>query len=84
MYETIALGQPFTILAYPEAQPNVAAGATGSQTSKAVRLHNKLLCKWLEYTNIHNALKKQLEEAIKPVYLQSQRHLHVGFANCSV
>jgi hypothetical protein len=40
---------------------------------------------WREYTNIHNALKKQLTNAIEPVYLRSQRHRHVvGFANISL
>jgi hypothetical protein len=84
MYDTIAPGQPFTIPGYPGAQPTVIAGATGPQISEAVRLHNESLREWREYTNIHNALKKQLEEAIEPVYLRSQRHRHVGFANRSV
>ena len=84
MYDTIAPGQPYTIPAYPGAQPTVIAGATGPQISEAVRLHNESLREWREYTNIHNALKKQLEEAIEPVYLRSQRHRHVGFANRSV
>ena len=84
MYETIAPGQPYTIPAYPGAQPTVPASATGPQISEAVRLHNESLREWREYTNIHNALKKQLEEAIEPVYLRSQRHRHVGFANRSV
>ena len=84
MYETIAPGQPFTIPAYPGAQPTVAGTATGPQINEAVRLHGESLREWREYTNIHNALKKQLEEAIEPVYLRSQRHRHVGFANRSV
>jgi hypothetical protein len=84
MYETIAPGQPFTIPVYPGAQPNVAAATTAAQISEAVRMHNESLREWREYTNIHNALKKQLEEAIEPVYLRSQRHRHVGFANRSV
>jgi hypothetical protein len=84
MYDTVAPGQPYTIPAYPGAQPTVPAGATGPQISEAVRLHNESLREWREYTNIHNALKKQLEEAIEPVYLRSQRHRHVGFANRSV
>ena len=56
MYETIAPGQPFTIPAYPGAQPNFAAAATATQISQAVRQHNEELREWREYTNIHNAL----------------------------
>jgi len=84
MYETIAPGQPFTIPAYPGVQPTILPGATGPQISESVRMHNESLREWREYTNIHNALKKQLEEAIEPVYLRSQRHRHVGFAHRSV
>jgi hypothetical protein len=78
MYDTVAPGQPFSLAAYPGAQPIIAAAATGTQTNKAVRQHLEHLRKWRKYTNIHNALKKQLTEAIEPVYLRSQRDQHVG------
>ena len=84
MYDTVAPGQPFTIPLYPGAQPNVPQGSTAANLNEAVRIHKEELREWREYTNIHNALKKQLEDAIKPVYLRSQRHRHVGFANKSV
>jgi hypothetical protein len=84
MYETVSPGQPFTLAAYPGAQPLLAATTTTAQINEAVRQHSEHLCEWCEYTNIHKALKKQLTEAIEPVYLPSQRDRHIGFANKSL
>jgi hypothetical protein len=84
MYDTVAPGEPFTIVNYPGPQPILPATATGAQISQTVRQHTEELREWREYTNIHNALKKQLTDAIEPVYLRSQRHRHVGFANKSL
>jgi hypothetical protein len=81
MYDTVAPGQPFTIVNYPGPQPDLTNATTQAQISEAVRQHSEDLREWREYTNLHNALKKQLTEAIEPVYLRSQRHRHVGFAN---
>jgi hypothetical protein len=81
MYDTVAPNQPFTLAAYPGAQPLLAAATTTAQINESVRQHSEHLREWREYTNIHNALKKQLTEAIEPVYLRSQRDRHVGFAN---
>jgi hypothetical protein len=84
MYDTVAPGQPFIIVNYPGPQPNLANDTTAAQISESVRQHTEGLREWREYTNIHNALKKQLTDAIEPVYLRSQRHRHVGFANKSL
>ena len=85
MYDTVAPRQPFTIVVnYPGPQPDLTNAMTQAQISEAVRQHSEDLREWREYTNLHNALKKQLIEAIEPVYLRSQRHRHVGFANKSL
>jgi hypothetical protein len=85
MYDTVAPGQPFTIVNYPGPQPVIPVPpGTTAQISKAVRQHSEDLREWREYTNIHNTLKKQLTDAIEPGYLRSQRHRHVGFANKSL
>jgi hypothetical protein len=84
MYDTVAPGQPFTISNYPGAQPLIPAGTTAANLSQIIRQHTEDLREWREYTNINNALKKQLTEAIEPVYLRSQRDRHVGFANKTV
>jgi hypothetical protein len=86
LYETIALGNPFTIPAYSDAQPIIPHAATGAQISAILlRLYNENLRAFREYTNIHNALKKQLTDAIEPIYIRSQcHHHHVGYANRSL
>jgi hypothetical protein len=81
MYDTIAPGTPFTIPAYPGPQPIMVQGDTAAVIGATIRMHQENLREWREYTNIGNSLKKQLIEAIEPVYLRSQRDRHVGFAN---
>ena len=71
MYDTVAPGQPFTIANYPGAQPTIPIGTTAATLAEIVRQHTEDLREWREYTNINNALKKQLTEAIEPVYLPS-------------
>ena len=44
-------------------------GGTTTQIAQTLCRHNKNLCQWEEYTNVHNALKKQVINAIEPIYL---------------
>ena len=83
MYATIA-PTPFVVPPYPGAQPNIAANATGAQISEAVRLHTENLREWREFTNVTAALRKQVLEAVEPVYLRAIKTRHVGFANRSI
>jgi hypothetical protein len=70
MYDTVTpAGQPFTIAAYPGDQPIIPITATAAQLNQTVQLHMENLRKWHQYTNIHNALKKQLTDAIEPQYI---------------
>ena len=44
---------------------------TAAQFSEAVRTHEESLREWREYTNLEQALKKQITQAIDPVYLRA-------------
>jgi hypothetical protein len=56
-----------------------AAGATGPQISKAVRLHKELLDKFQLYHNIDKALRNQLITATPAVFLQAIKDPTLGF-----
>jgi hypothetical protein len=84
MYDTIAPDQPFMIAAYPGAQPIILFPGAATQISLVIQQHTENLREWHEYTNINNALKKQLTDAIEPVYLHSQHDRHIGFTNRSL
>ena len=61
-------GTPFVIPNNPGLHPP-NHGSTAAQITQTLHEHNENLCQWKEYTNMHNALKKQLINAIKPIYL---------------
>jgi hypothetical protein len=84
IYSTIVPAQAFTIPAQPPTLPLIAPGATAALTAETVRRHTEQLRIWHEYTNMHNALKKQLQHAVPSLYLRALRHAHSGFMNISL
>ena len=68
VYATIS-NVAFALPHNPGPQPIIPAGATGDQIAELVRVHTELLREWQEYTNVHQALKKQLLNSIDPIYL---------------
>ena len=64
---------------FPGAVPVIAPNATAAATGEAVRQHTERLREWKEYTHVEAALKKQLINAIEPIYLRAIRDGHVGF-----
>ena len=74
----------FVVPNYPGPQPVIPAGATAAQISEAVRLHAESLREWREYTNLQQALKKQLINSLDPVYLRARKDRNTGFAKVSL
>ena len=68
----------------PGATPVIPPNATSAQIGEAVRVHTENLRQWREFTNLQQALKKQLIAAVNPIYFRAIKHRHVGFANHSI
>ena len=83
VYNIITQGTPFVIPNNPGFHPP-KNGGTAATIAQTLCDHNKNLCQWKEYTNMHNALIKQLINAIEPIYLHAHHDCHVGFANLHV
>jgi hypothetical protein len=83
VYLTIAAA-PFILPVYPGPHPAVLFGATAAQITAATSQHKEDMREWREYNNVHNALKKQLLDAVDPIYLRALRNRHVGYANHTI
>lgn len=83
-YDIIAPGTPFNVPVNPPAEPVIAAGATGAQIGEAVRQHKEQRRVFSEYTNVQQALKTQVEEAIDDIYLVGIVDLTTGLANVTL
>lgn len=84
IYATIA-NQPFTLPQNPGPQPIIPVPApTAAVIGAIIRDHTESLREWREYNNVHAALKKQLINAIEPIYLRAKKDRHVGFNNISL
>lgn len=75
---------PFNIPNNPGLQPIIPRNAIEPALGEIVRLHTEQKREWNEYNSIHSALKKQLINAIDPIYLRSKRDRHVGFNNIAL
>lgn len=84
VYLTVAPNDPLNIPAQPPTLPVIPPAATAAQTGELVRQHSEELRIWCEYTNVHNALKKQLQQAVPATYLRAIRNIHAGFSNISL
>lgn len=84
VYTTIVPHDPFTIPAQPTTIPIIPPNATAAATGQLVREHSEQLRIWSEYTNVHNAMKKQLQQAVPSTYLRAIRNIHAGFSNISL
>jgi len=72
----------FVVPANPGTHPVFPNNApTAAQISEAVRTHEESLREWREYTNLEQALKKQITQAIDPVYLRALKDRNTGYAN---
>jgi hypothetical protein len=83
VYATIAAA-PFIAPVYPGPHPAVAFGATAAQITAATTMHKEQLREWREHTSMQNALKKQVLEAVDPIYLRALRNRHTGYANHTI
>jgi hypothetical protein len=73
----------FDIPNFPGAQP-ANLGGSAAVIQEAVRQHAEDLCKWHEYVNVNQALKKQLIHAVEPIYLRALKNRNVGYNNRSL
>jgi hypothetical protein len=83
VYATVS-GTPFVNPNNPGATPIIPGGTTAAATGVLTRTHTEDLRNWKEYNNMQNALKKQVIDAIEPIYLRSLRNRHVGYANHTI
>ena len=80
IYNTIS-NTPWTVANHPGINPVVPPAATAHTTARIVREHTENMRQWREYQNVESALKKQLTNAIEPIYLRAIRNRHTGYAN---
>ena len=73
--------QQFVTPAYPGVHPAIPANATGHQIKQLEREHKADLQQYQQYVAVQQALKKQLIQAIDPIYLKAQEDRVIGFAN---
>ena len=83
IYNTISQ-TAWTVPAHPGTNPNIPAGTTAHASSRLVREHTESLRQWKEYNSVEAALKKQLTDAIEPIYLRAIRNRHTGYANITL
>ena len=79
VYNTLS-AVPFVPPVNPGAQPDIPAGATGSQIAAITREHNENHCIWREYLVTNKALKQQLLAAVNATYYRTLRNRITGFA----
>lgn len=68
----------------PGPEPNIPDNATQRAVTIGLSNFERQQKEWETYTLVANALKRQLLEAIEPVYLSSLSHPTFGFANVGV
>ena len=79
VYHTVTGGQVFNL---PNNPGNIID--RNAPTAMQVRAHAETLREWREYTNLEQALKKQLANSMDPIYLRAVRDPYVGYANRSL
>ena len=84
IYTVVSGGVNFVLPNNPGLQPQIPVNATAAQIAERQRQHAISLREWKEYQAVHKALRKQLLEAVEPIYLRALRDGHVGFANVTV
>jgi hypothetical protein len=84
VYSTIAPGSPFHTPTIPTQHPTIPRASTDTAISTIVRRHSKKVREWKEYNNIQRALKKQLANSIKKIYLDAHHGNNVGYENVSI
>jgi hypothetical protein len=79
VYHTVTGGQVFNL-------PNNPGNVIGinNPSTMQVRTHTEVLREWREYSNIEQALKKQLADSMDPIYLRAVRDPYVGYNNLSL
>ena len=83
IYNTVS-ATPWTIPEHPGINPTVPPNATAHTSARIVREHTENMRQWREYHNVEAALKKQLTDAIEPIYLRAIRNRHTGYANSTL
>jgi hypothetical protein len=83
VYATIH-ATPFDLPDNPGPTPVIPGGASAAVVGELVRQHTENLREWREFTNVRQALKKQLMDAIEPIYLRALKNQHVGFNNVTL
>jgi hypothetical protein len=62
----------------------IPLGTSGAVIAEHKRQFDLLQNAWREYTNVHEALKKQLLTSVGDIYLRSRREQHVGYRHQSL
>lgn len=83
VYATIS-PTPFIVPGNPGVQPIIPQGTTAAITAIIVRNHEEAQRSWREYNNLHLALKKQIVNALEPLFLRSLKDRNVGFNNVTL
>jgi hypothetical protein len=76
-------GEAFIVPTHPGANPVHPPAATGPQITEINRVYAAALADLVEFRKIHQLLKKQIFEAIEPLYLAELEDGAMGFADVS-
>jgi hypothetical protein len=79
-YIAMAGALAYVAPAHPGAQADAPAGATAVQITQLNRQHDKAIERFMLHTNVSNALKQQILEAVEDMFVSVLRHQHLRYS----
>lgn len=75
---------PFLTPVDPGIQPDIPPGTSAANTAVIVRAHQEQQRQYKEHQNLQRALKKQLQNAVEPLYLRAIKDSNAGYNNINI